>query len=550
MAEVITRGGVRFTDLEIGGLIARVRAPGRHVRWTTVDIVAMPVSGDVFAAAGEEEGGWAEAIAEHDLVPIGAVAAQPVALEEASPVIVNADSSDTYAELQLTAAPGESLLLMADIDGVVQWYAPANAPLAAEAPLGFADEATPTPLTFRVPQSAMSAGETFAGFGDGLGGAIFRVFRVKLIRELIGAPLRFVLDWIIEKVEKRAKPREGFRYFKKSENYPFLSTDQLQALSGQPVLLLTHGIFSSLQGAFAGISDENGDVLTHLRATYGENIIGWDHWTVGKTPLENATDMLMALPANIQPDIICHSRGALVTRAMLEHPTLMQRRAQLFPRIGKAIFVAGANQGSQLASLQHINRLLNIYSAVASFPALGGAGVALKVIVGMLRVLAHGASGLASVEALGPDPDRNEFLRALNEAHMTPAGELVVVHANYDPSKGPLARFLDLNVDLVFRQANDLVVPFTGAATFDKWQQQVTPLQFGTNAASQGVVMHTELFHAATGTRCHLRGAVRQRHMPTDRTICPALTGWRRRLQTEIRVDERRAERMATTTQG
>ncbi|HEY0141327.1 MAG TPA: hypothetical protein VGF48_10550 [Thermoanaerobaculia bacterium] len=494
MAEVITRGGVRFTDLQIGGISGRVRAPGMHVRWASLDIATMPVDGEIFAAAGEEDGGWAEAIAANELEPIGAVAAQPMALEEASPVIATPDSPDMYAELQLDAAPGESLLLMADIDGVVQWYAPANAPQAVDAPLGFTDEAGPTTLTFRVPHSAMAAGETFAGFGEGSGGAILRVFRVKLIRELLGAPLRFVLDWIIDKVEKRAKPREGFRFFDSAQSYPFLSTDQLQALAGQRVLLLTHGIFSSLEGAFAGISNPKSEVLKHLRGVYGENIIGWDHWTVGKTPLENAAEMLMALPPTIQPDIICHSRGGLVTRAMLEHPTLMQRRQQLFPRIGKAIFVAGANQGSQLANLQNINRLLNIYSAVASFPALGGVGVVLKVIVGVLRVLAHGASGLASVEALSSDLDKNEFLRALNDAHMTPAGELVVVHANYDPSKGPLARFLDLNVDFVFKQPNDMVVPFTGAATFDKWQQVGTNIQFGTNASTQSAVMHTNFF--------------------------------------------------------
>jgi pimeloyl-ACP methyl ester carboxylesterase len=265
-------------------------------------------------------------------------------------------------------------------------------------------------------------------------------------------------------------------------------------MAGKRELLKTHGVLSSLEGAFAGIKDPNGAVMQHLRGIYGDNIIGWDHWTIGKTPLENAEEMLSALAPGVRPDIVSHSRGGLVTRAMLEHPDLIVKRQSRFGSVGKAIFVAGACQGSQLATLNNVNRLLNIYAAVASFPFLGGVGVALKVIVGVLRVLAHGATRLPSIEALSADLANNPFLVALNESHMTPTGEIVVLHANYDPTKGVLARFLDLNVDLVFNQANDMVVPFLGAETFDKWQQVGTNIHYGTPSQRQGVVMHTNFF--------------------------------------------------------
>lgn len=68
--------------------------------------------------------------------------------------------------------------------------------------------------------------------------------------------------------------------------------------------------------------------------------------------------------------------------------------------MGKAIFLAVANQGSQLATRSNINRLLNIYSAVASIPILGAAGVVLKLLVGVLKVLAQIALRLPSIEVL------------------------------------------------------------------------------------------------------------------------------------------------------
>ena len=320
-----------------------------------------------------------------------------------------------------------------------------------------------------------------------------RFFRFRLIDELIGKGIARVVEWIAEQVESRNK-REGFRWFDREANYPYLTEEELQGLAGQNVLLLTHGIFSSLEGAFHGISDPGSAVLQHLRARYGRNIIGWDHWTIAKTPLENAREMLSALPADVLPDIVCHSRGGLVTRAMLEHPSLQGLRESKFASVGKAIFVAGANQGSQLASTAHINRLLNIYSAIGSIPLLGSVGVALKVVVGVLKVLAHGVTKIPSIQALIPDATQNDFLRAINQELMTPTGEIVVLHANYDPSTGPLAGLLDLNVDVVFNQANDMVVPYTGAEVFDKWQQVGTNFRFGSATETQSTVMHTNFF--------------------------------------------------------
>jgi hypothetical protein len=498
MAEVVTGDGLRLQEVAVAdGVVIRVRTPGMQFRWTTLEAIPALDATE----AGAEMGGWNEAIAENDLEQLTALRAEPVAMlgieeGEAAPVLVVPESEDLYVDLHAQPLPGESLLVMVETDGVVQWYAPANARIAVNPPvLGIEETTAPPELEFRIPRSTLSRGAEVLGIdAAGIGGAIVRFFRVKLIKELIDAPVRFVLDWIVDNVEKKAKPHEGFRFFDQDANYPFCTPEQLAAMAGQRVLLLTHGIFSSLEVAFKGIADPAGDVMRHLRAIYKDNIIGWDHWTVGKTPFKNAEEMLSALTPGVRPDIVCHSRGGLVTRAMLEHPQLIAKRQTRFATVGKAIFVAGACQGSQLATLNNVNRLLNIYSAVASFSLLGGAGVLLKVIVGVLRVLAHGATRLPSIEALSADLAQNEFLRALNESDLTPTREIVVVHANYDPAKGPLAGFLDLNVDLVFGQGNDMVVPFLGAETFDKWQQVPTNIHYGTPSERQSVVMHTNFF--------------------------------------------------------
>ncbi len=505
--EVITEAGLELKEIPLSEDISvSVRAPGMKIAWKiawrTID--APPAA---MAAEAVESGGWDEAIAENDLTPFAQVEAQPLPADVAEAEVAAApplalvmpDSPDRYAEVHVTPPPDEGVLLMVKSDGVVQWYLPTN-PLHELVPppvaLNAAGEAVGEPaapfeLRFQVPVSALTT--SAAGAGESVGGAILKFFRFKIVKELIGAGVEKVVQWIIDNIEAKHKT-EGFRWFDKTKNFALLSDAELQAMSGKRVLLLTHGIFSSLAGAFDGIADPASPVRQHLSAVYGDRIIGWDHWTVAKTPLQNAADLLAKLPAGIQPDIVCHSRGALVTRAMLEHPDLENQRKARFSSVGKAVFIAGANQGSQLATLSNINRLLNIYAAAASLPILGAAGVVLKVVVGVVKVIAQVGSDLPSFAALSVDETKNPFLKALNGELMTPTSEIVVAHANYDPAKGVLAKFLDLNVDAIFKTANDMVVPFTTADVFDKWQQVGTNLRFGTATVTQGEVMHTNFF--------------------------------------------------------
>ena len=274
--------------------------------------------------------------------------------------------------------------------------------------------------------------------------------RIPIVRDLIDASLSMLIKFIVDHVDRKA---EGFRFLD-STRRAILNEAQLQAMRGQRVLVLVHGIFSSLD-AFNELA--SGDTMNRLRGVYGDNIIGWDHRTVAKTPLDNADDMLSAMPSGVQPDIICHSRGALVIRAALEHERLQAKRQTRFASVRTGLFVAGANHGSQLASFRHVNDLLNVYSAIASIPLLGSIGVALGVVVGVLKVLAHGASMLPAVKALSTDDD-NTFVHDLDRPFHTSIGQLIVSRANYDPTNDVLLQALNWNVDRVFGTANDLVV--------------------------------------------------------------------------------------------
>jgi hypothetical protein len=405
------------------------------------------------------------------------------------------EEDDSKIEIAAQPPADHTLLLAVQVGDVLQWYVPVNASrlLPVHANVLREGDIVTVPdraLRFRVPTALVASPTAVrsAAMTGGSLGVVMHLIRIPIVRDLVDAPISVIIKFIVDHVDK--KP-EGFRFLDGAKRSRILTEADLRPMRDQRVLLLVHGIFSSVD-AFTEIAD--GPVMAHLRGIYGDNIIGWDHRTVAKGPFENADDMLSALPPGIQPDVICHSRGALVMRAALEHVALQAKRQTRFASVGTALFVAGANQGSQLATFQHINDLLNVYSAVASIPVLGSVGVALGIIVGVLKVLAHGASIIPAVKALSTDSD-NRFVQDLDQPFHTKIGQLVIARANYDPRANDLVmEALNLNVDKIFATANDLVVPYDGASRFDEDVRIDADCPFGTEERSQSIVMHTNFF--------------------------------------------------------
>lgn len=414
-------------------------------------------------------------------------------------------------QIEIAAKPreGHTALLMVQNGDVVQWFVPVNAPRVVphharmRAALPEGDE---PPLRFVVPAAMMQevpppepapaaggAEAKAASFGI-VGRVVSKLVHIPIVQDLVDAPVAWIIDHIAKVVESKNK-EQGFKRFNDDGTIGgVLTQDEMQTIaSGGPVLFLTHGVFSSLSGAFRSLVGT--DTLTKLRGKYSDRIIGWDHWTISRTPLENADEMLTRMAPLMDVDFICHSRGALVMRAALEHDDLREKRRTRFREsgVGSAMFVAGANQGSQLASFEHVNTLLNIYSAIGN--VFGS--VALDVVFAVLRVLAHGASKLPSVEALSSDPS-NDFVRRLNlQPPMLVRRNLAVAHANFDPRGSALKALLNLNVDTIFGTANDLVVPFAGAAAFDPNVIADRDLAFGSLTQSEPQVFHTNFFEQA-----------------------------------------------------
>jgi hypothetical protein len=395
-----------------------------------------------------------------------------------------------YMHVDLPVPDGMTLIAVKIEDGIMQFYLPES----TERLKGAQMFVTLPPLNhvrFSIPIAPHALGGNFHGLlnftGIGAAHAIIRFLKVKIIERLVQAPVDALVNFLANRFDNKDE-----RFLRVEPKYPVISDGDLTTMSGSRVLLFVHGIFSSVEGAFDSLLEGNPSVMDKLFAAYGNRVIGWDHRTVAKTPLENAKDILSKLPDHMCVDIVCHSRGAAVTRAMLEHPDMIDIGKAKYISVGEVIFVAGANQGTPLASRGRWDELINVFTGILSVTGVT-ASVHAKVIVGLVKVMAHGIIDLPSLAALSPD---SEFYRILNDKYSTTVTEYCYMRANFDAPSNLGLRALNLLADSFFQQPNDLVIPFVGAGTFDNHitfniEDGVSYLPGG---RGQPTVLHTNFF--------------------------------------------------------
>ncbi len=261
------------------------------------------------------------------------------------------------------------------------------------------------------------------------------------------------------------------------------------------ILLFVHGTFSSTLGGFAALASQPAGAafLQAALDTY-DAVLGYDHRTLSVDPKANAAEIGTVLkglggsPASV--DIICHSRGGLTTRSLVE---------EVLPGSGwggsvdRVIFVAATNGGTHLADAKRWTEFVNLYTnliaaAARAGAALGAAPVAVvvgEVVAGLGALVKYLASyavkedGVPGLAAMTPD---GRFVREINSAQPgQPAAPTpwFVVSSNFhvelfgdrhEPAEFPRAlveRLKEGAIDQIFKADNDLVVDTSSMSAID-----------------------------------------------------------------------------------
>ena len=293
--------------------------------------------------------------------------------------------------------------------------------------------------------------------------------------------------------------------------------------AGDRVVLLIHGTFSKATSPVMGFDFDANKSPSHFfrdvtaqwakqnktdKNSPSMRVIAYDHWTLSKSPLDNAADLAKALH-DLDPqllsegrlDLIVHSRGGLVARSFVELKFEAAQEAA-FPvekrcaAVRRVIFIGTPNAGTQLANPVNAGRLADFLVNLAHLDEFGF----FARMSGLLaQVVVHSELGkIPGLRAQNPNlrstPGELLYRLHLQETSVFEADNQFkagqeqkywCVAANYEPydDKGATdltgigehlkAVGLDTAFDAFYDVTNDLVVDTHGVWAFREESQQM-----------------------------------------------------------------------------
>ncbi len=304
-------------------------------------------------------------------------------------------------------------------------------------------------------------------------------------------------------------------------------------------LLLIHGTFSNTQAAFRGLATTPGGngktFFEELREVYEDRIYGFDHFTVSRTPEDNVRMLLEALPSRATTfDVITHSRGGLVLRHLVERRDLFPDLADRFA-VGRVVLVASPNEGTPLASPDHVthytNWLSNVLELFPDNPFTTGVEFVSEALSWIARRIVGSLPGLGSMD------NKGEIIHDLQRSPGPPTQAYSALVANFEPEAAILQRIVDAGADLFFPTANDLVVPTEGGWRVDAGSgaaaaipgDRVGCFGLGGNLPQRQAVNHVNFFNDPGTVDFLLRALRGQPHPCTPVEIDQDLPSGKRR---------------------
>jgi hypothetical protein len=297
------------------------------------------------------------------------------------------------------------------------------------------------------------------GLIGSVGKKLLQVLVFPLVDPLLGA----VGDYFALRWEQRKRPYWLRTFtpedYDKNDGAALAAADWPRLASGR-ALLFVHGTFSRAHAGFAGLPRE---FMVDLHKQYDGRVFAFDHYTISEDPQQNVRWMLENIPqaASLELDIICHSRGGLVSRALAEKQSEFSLgSARLSVR--KVILVGTPNAGTPLADTVHMGDLIDSYSNMMNFFPDTAATLTVEGIVTVVKQLAADTmKGLEGLQCMVPS---SEFLRNWLNCGTGLGVQYYAIASDFRPTNPGLAAYVgDRLFQKIFCEAaNDLVVPTEG----------------------------------------------------------------------------------------
>ena len=380
--------------------------------------------------------------------------------------------------------PGENygqFVLSTDENGVMSWYMPVDQDNQVDRTRGGATKTYV--IRRRVDPFVTESAET-RGLIGAIGKKLLKVIVFPLIDPILGSVGKF----FVRKWESRNRPY-GLRTYTPG-NYTNPAGEAIEdeawaGLSAGKALLFVHGTFSRAYSAFGGLSF---DTIDALYDRYQGRVFAFDHPTVSESPIKNVAWLLERIPpeARLNVDVICHSRGGLVSRQIARAND---------PRIAvdRIVFVAAPNAGTILTDADYVGDFIDSYTNILQAFPDNAVTDTLEAIIAVVKQLA--VATLDDLEGLQSMLPGGPYLKDLAKA--IPANpNYFALASNFEPAHDTPRSlvFADKVLDKVFQQTNDLVVPTDGVYQFGSGGLVPAP-RLRVFSPPDPTPVHTQFFH-------------------------------------------------------
>jgi hypothetical protein len=367
-------------------------------------------------------------------------------------------------DLEVATAPGESsVLAVRHASGALTFHAPQQRTVFRR---GTAVDG-PVIVRFVVPLRSTPEAAARRGAIGAIVKKAVKVIVIKIVNVVIDAVLPVLAKRWEENAWKKKKLTEGWlRVTRESlgaRRLVPLRPEAAELRAGRSLLFI-HGTFSNAARTFAELAA--GDFFERIKPLYGDRVYAFDHFSVSRTPEENARMLVEALPAGrFEFDAITHSRGGLVLRNLAERASALGAAGSRFA-LGHAVLVASPNEGTPLATPDRWERTVGWFANLLElFPenpfTLGPEWIA-EALVWIATRASGGLPGIGAMDGAG------ELIGALQEPPPPALDAYSALASNFTSDNALWARMLDVGVDGFFDSPNDLVVPTEGGWRVDK----------------------------------------------------------------------------------
>lgn len=245
----------------------------------------------------------------------------------------------------------------------------------------------------------------------------------------------------LEKLDTTLTPLRGLQQWTPQGLIP-----NAQPVQAGKILLFIHGTFSKSAHLFEEMQQAPGgpDLLNRAIQSAGYNqILAFDHPTLSASPIVNAIDLRTAFGSSqADVDIVCHSRGGLVSRWWMEVLDACPTRKR------RGVFVGSPLTGTSLAAPDRLREGLKSLSTYAGLlgkaamatPLLNAPAALLVIFASLTRATASVPlvdAGVAMIPGLnGQSRVANSLeLTRLNRACATYPAQYYFVSSNFQPER-------------------------------------------------------------------------------------------------------------------